>query len=200
MVLWSGWFADFLRARCLPTVVVRKAFTFIGQTQRLFVCMFVCLFVLEHIFNVWNQNQDAHKFLVELPAAFTGGAMTLLLCGYLGTSTLTAVTFLTLSNAVSELVVAGAAANTLDIAPRFAGVINGITSVGNALPGVVGPQVATAIATQVGFITSICSMKPLTATEDCSISNIDFDIIAFCLSSKAKCSQGLYSIPGWLQR
>ena len=38
MVLWSGWFADFLRARCLPTVVVRKAFTFIGQTQRLFVC------------------------------------------------------------------------------------------------------------------------------------------------------------------
>ena len=140
----------------------------------LYVCLYVCLFVLEHIFNVWNQkliNQGAQKFLVELPAAFTGGAMTLLLCGYLGTSTLTAVTFLTLSNAVSELVVAGAAANTLDIAPRFAGVINGITSVGNALPGVVGPQVATAIVTQVGFIISICSMKPLTATEDCSISN-----------------------------
>lgn len=103
---------------------------------------------------MWNQltNQGCHKFLVESPAAFTGGALSLLLCGYLGTSTLTAVTFLTLSNAVSELVVAGAAANTLDIAPRFAGVINGITSLGNALPGVIGPQVATAIVTQVSFI------------------------------------------------
>ena len=116
-------------------------------------------------------NQGAHKFLVELPAAFSGGAMTLLLCGYLGTSTLTAVTFLTLSNAVSELVVAGAAANTLDIAPRFAGVINGITSLGNALPGIIGPQVAIAIVTQVSFIVCICSTKPLTAAEDCSISN-----------------------------
>ena len=103
---------------------------------------------------MWNQltNQGCHKFLVESPAAFTGGALSLLLCGYLGTSTLTAVTFLTLSNAVSELVVAGAAANTLDIAPRFAGVINGITSLGNALPCVIGPQVATAIVTQVSFI------------------------------------------------
>ena len=115
--------------------------------------------------------------------------MTLLLCGYLGTSTLTAVTFLTLSVAVSELVVAGAAANTLDIAPRFAGVINGITSLGNALPGVIGPQVATAIVTQVGFIVGMYSANLV----------IDFDI-SFSFSSKAKCSQGLYSIPGCLQR
>ena len=47
MVLGSGWFADFLRARCLSTVVVRKGFTFIGQTQRLYVCLTV--FVLEYI-------------------------------------------------------------------------------------------------------------------------------------------------------
>ena len=39
----SGWLADFLRARYLSTVVVRKAFTFTGQIQRLYVC--VCLFV-----------------------------------------------------------------------------------------------------------------------------------------------------------
>ena len=43
----SGWLADFLRARYLSTVVVRKVFTFTGQIQRLFACLllFVCLLV-----------------------------------------------------------------------------------------------------------------------------------------------------------
>ena len=41
----SGWLADFLRARDLSTVVVRKVFTFTGQIQRLFACLLFCLFV-----------------------------------------------------------------------------------------------------------------------------------------------------------
>ena len=82
-------------------------------------------------------------------AAFSGGTMTLLLCGYLGTSTLRAVTFLALSNAVLGLSIAGTSANTLDIAPRFAGVVQSITNIANTLPGVIGPLLAESIAIQV---------------------------------------------------
>ena len=39
-----GRLADFLRARYLPTVVVRKAITFIGQIQDLFVVGLLSIF------------------------------------------------------------------------------------------------------------------------------------------------------------
>ena len=99
----------------------------------MFVCLFVCLSCTSILYI----------------AAFSGGTMTLLLCGYLGTSTLRAVTFLALSNAVLGLSIAGTSANTLDIAPRFAGVIQSITNIANTLPGIIGPLLAESIAIQV---------------------------------------------------
>ena len=44
-----GRLADFLRARYLSTVVVRKAFTFIGQTQGFVCCWFVFHFSSRNI-------------------------------------------------------------------------------------------------------------------------------------------------------
>ena len=44
---------------------------------------------------------------------------------------------------------AGFNINHIDIAPRFAGVLMGITNTIATIPGFVGPQVATAIALQV---------------------------------------------------
>ena len=78
-----------------------------------------------------------------------GSATFLLLCGYLGISTVTAVTFLTLSTAMTGVGIAGYHVNYLDIAPRFAGVIMGISNVIGTLPGFIAPQVAKAIAVEV---------------------------------------------------
>ena len=44
----------------------------------------------------------------------------------------------------------GANTNHLDIAPRYAGVLFGITNLATTLPGILGPQVAKAIAIEVG--------------------------------------------------
>ena len=57
------------------------------------------------------------------PTAFTGSATFLLLCGYLGTSTVTTVLFLTLASMFSSLMLVGANTNHLDIAPKYAGVL-----------------------------------------------------------------------------
>jgi len=84
-----------------------------------------------------------------------GSATFLLLCGYLGTSTVTAVTFLTLSTVFGGLSLSGYHVNHLDIAPRFAGVIMGITNLASVLAGIVAPQVAKAIAIEVGCIDCI---------------------------------------------
>jgi len=58
----------------------------------------------------------------------------------------TAVLFLTLAIMFSSLMLVGANTNHLDIAPRYAGVLFGITNLATTLPGILGPQVAKAIA------------------------------------------------------
>ena len=88
--------------------------------------------------------------LLHISAALTGSAAFLLLCGYLGTSTVTAVLFLTVALTFSTMMVVGANSNHLDIAPKYAGVIFGVTNLANTLPGIIGPQVAKAIAVEVG--------------------------------------------------
>ena len=93
-----------------------------------------------------------YKFglILNSNAGGLGAATFLLLCGYLGTSTVTAVTFLTLSTAFAGVGLSGYHVNHLDIAPRFAGVIMGITNLASVLSGIVAPQVAKAIAIEVG--------------------------------------------------
>ena len=71
------------------------------------------------------------------------------MCGYFGTNTATAVTFVTLAVGLNALVHAGFIINHLDIAPRFAGILMGITNMAGAIPGIAGPQIAKAIAVTV---------------------------------------------------
>ena len=87
---------------------------------------------------------------LHISTALTGSAAFLLLCGYLGTSTVTAVLFLTVALTFSTMMVVGANSNHLDIAPKYAGVIFGVTNLANTLPGIIGTQVAKAIAVEVG--------------------------------------------------
>lgn len=92
--------------------------------------------------------------MITSPAASVGSAMFLIICGYLGTTTVTAVLFLTLGVGMGGLGLAGFAINHLDIAPKYAGVLMGITNTAATLPGIVGPQLAKAIA----VIVSVCNL------------------------------------------
>ena len=47
------------------------------------------------------------------------------------------------------LVLSGFACNHLDIAPRYAGVLMGLTNAVATIPGIIGPYVAKAIAHKV---------------------------------------------------
>ena len=85
-------------------------------------------------------------------AGFLLSATFLLLCGYFGTTTATAVTFVTLAVGLNGLTTAGYSVNHLDIAPRFAGILMGITNMAGTIPGIVGPQIAKAIAVTVSVL------------------------------------------------
>ena len=92
---------------------------------------------------------------LSLPA-FTLSGSFLLLCGYLGTTTTTAVTFLTIAVGSTGLVLSGFGCNHLDIAPRYAGVLMGLTNGVGTIPGIVGPYIAMAIAHKVCNLLQYC--------------------------------------------
>ncbi|XP_064383500.1 sialin-like [Halichondria panicea] len=81
-------------------------------------------------------------------ASFLGGSIFLLLCGYFGTDTLSAVLLLSVAVGSTGFSLAGFNINHLDIAPRFAGVLMGITNSAGTIPGFVGPVVAKSIAVE----------------------------------------------------
>uniref|UniRef100_A0AAY5K628 Sialin n=1 Tax=Esox lucius TaxID=8010 RepID=A0AAY5K628_ESOLU len=70
-----------------------------------------------------------------LPAVF------LVAVGYSGCSGVLAVTFLTLSTTIGGTSAAGVFINQIDIAPRYAGVLLGITNTFGTIPGVLAPIV-----------------------------------------------------------
>ena len=82
-------------------------------------------------------------------------AIFLLLCGYFGSTTLIAITFLTVAVGITGLVYGGLSVNHLDIGPANAGVLMGITNMVGTIPGFLGPQVAKMIATTVSLIKGI---------------------------------------------
>ena len=84
-------------------------------------------------------------------SAFLLSATFLLLCGYVGESKPLAVTFLTLAVGAVGLSQAGHIINQIDIAPRFAGMLMGITNTAGTLPGIIGPQIAKRIAQEVSI-------------------------------------------------
>ncbi|XP_023264359.1 sialin-like, partial [Seriola lalandi dorsalis] len=70
-----------------------------------------------------------------LPAAFLAAL------GYAGCSHILTVTFLTLSTTTGGTSSAGVFINQIDIAPRYAGFLLGITNTFGTIPGVVAPIV-----------------------------------------------------------
>ena len=84
-------------------------------------------------------------------AAFVGCALGLALTGYLSDNKIKAVFFLTLTVGLNGLAIPGFAINHIDIAPRFAGVLMGITNTAATIPGFVGPQLAKALTPNVRY-------------------------------------------------
>ncbi|XP_041931968.1 sialin [Alosa sapidissima] len=68
-----------------------------------------------------------------LPAAF------LVAVGFVGCSGMLAVTFLTVSSTIGGFSAAGVFINQIDIAPRYAGMLLGITNTFGTIPGVLAP-------------------------------------------------------------
>lgn len=80
-----------------------------------------------------------------------GAGSFLLLCGYLGEDSVSAVLLLTVAVGSLGLGMAGFNINHLDIAPRYAGVLMGISNTAATIPGFIGPIVAKSIAVEVGY-------------------------------------------------
>ena len=87
--------------------------------------------------------------VVVVVVAMANGAIFLLLCGYFGTTTISAVSLLTLAVGFQGCVLAGSNINHLDIAPRFSGLLMGLSNMAATIPGIVGPIIAKAIAHEV---------------------------------------------------
>ena len=77
--------------------------------------------------------------------------MFLLLCGYYGDSTGVAITFLAISVGSYGFAVAGVTVNSLDIAPKYAGILMGIANTLATVPGFVSPQLSKYIARDVSM-------------------------------------------------
>ena len=88
-------------------------------------------------------------YIFNFPA-FLCVATFLLLCGYIGNTRFLSVFFITMGAGFGGgLVMAGAGINHIDIAPRFAGVLMGITNAAGTLPGIIAPIIAKTIAQKV---------------------------------------------------
>jgi ACS family sodium-dependent inorganic phosphate cotransporter-like MFS transporter 5 len=85
-----------------------------------------------------------NQFLgMALPALF------LLINSYFGTNIVLFVVFLSLAIGSVGFATSGYDCNHLDIAPRYAGVLMGITNTAATIPGILGPTVAKGIANAV---------------------------------------------------
>ena len=80
-------------------------------------------------------------------SAFGPAAIFLVLCGFFGGhSKWAAFVLITLAIGVNGIEVASYIINHIDIAPRFAGLLMGISSTFSTVAGILAPQVAKAIA------------------------------------------------------
>lgn len=89
--------------------------------------------------------------LTVLPA-FVLGAAGLIFTGYFGRTKLDAVLYLSVSVGCSAMAMAGFNINHIDLAPRYAGILMGITNLVATIPGIVAPLVAKVIAKEVCHI------------------------------------------------
>ena len=90
--------------------------------------------------------------LYFISIALVLSALFLLLCGYFGTSKLIALSLLTAGVGCVGLAIAGYSVNLIDLSPRFAGVLMGITNCVGNCSGIIAPVVAKAIAHSVSVL------------------------------------------------
>ncbi len=91
--------------------------------------------------------------------ALVASAVFLLLTGYLGTSKPVAITLVSLGVGLGGFSLAGHCINHIDIAPKYSGVLMGITNSAGTLPGIIGPVIAKSIAHSVGKLKASNSYK-----------------------------------------
>jgi len=80
---------------------------------------------------------------------FGGISLSLLVVGYVDTVWL-AITIMTIGNALGAFVTGGFAVNHMDIAPRHAGTLMGITNTAGTIPGIIGVYVSGMILAATG--------------------------------------------------
>ncbi|XP_065897720.1 sialin-like isoform X2 [Dysidea avara] len=145
---------------CLPTFLNQTLCLDIKRNGLYSAIPYTCLAVLSIL---WGQVTDMlrqrelvnttviRKFNSTLGLCLP--AMFLLLCGFYGSTTGWAVTFLTLSVGSAGFAAAGYHVNYLDISPKYAGIVIGISNTIATIPGLVAPQVAKVIAKEPSFKT-----------------------------------------------
>jgi len=84
-----------------------------------------------------------------MTAGVTIGSLFLLLCGYMGTTTVSAVSLLTIAVGSQGFGLGGFLVNHLDIAPHYSGLMMGLSNGISTIPGILCPIVAKAIVHEV---------------------------------------------------
>ena len=123
--LFTGPLADFIVARYLSVTTIRKLFTCTGNVD------------------LYEYNR---LLLLALHSALVTAAVFILLAGCFGSIRLLAIALVTIASGASPLNLGGYQVSCIEMAPRFAGVLMGVTNMAGALPGIIGPVIAKAIA------------------------------------------------------
>ncbi|XP_065897699.1 sialin-like isoform X2 [Dysidea avara] len=145
---------------CLPTFLSQTLCLDINKNGFYSAIPYTCLALMAV---TWGQVTDLlrqHKLVTTTAIRKLNSvlglcipAMFLLLCSFYGNTAGWAITFLTLSVGCTCFGVAGYHVNYLDISPKYAGILMGISNTIATIPGFVGPQVAKAIAKGPNFET-----------------------------------------------
>ncbi|XP_065897724.1 sialin-like [Dysidea avara] len=121
-----------------------------------YVCLAIMAFSWGQVTDVLRQNKFVTTTMIRKINSTLGlciPAVFLLLCGYFGSTILWAIIFLSISVGTVGFAVAGFTINHLDVAPKYAGILMGISNTVATIPGFVGPQVAKMIAKKPSFET-----------------------------------------------
>ena len=111
--------------------------------------MFHCSYDSLVFFLYIDYNYVPNRHVVFSFLAFILAAAGLVIVGYVGSSKLNSVLYLSFSVGFSGMAMAGFNINHIDLAPQYAGILMGITNSVATIPGIIGPLIAKTIAHKV---------------------------------------------------